>query len=313
MLLNFIKILIFPGFMFLVVYSLFFEFLDRKVYARLQNRVGPPWYQPLADYLKLLGKETIIPVDANKVLFRVLPIVSLASVAAAFIYVPVFGKTGISSLEGDLIVVLYFLTIPTVSSFLAGWYSRSVYSTIGSFRTLTQMFAYEVPLFMALLAPSLIAKTWSISAMTTFYSENPLYILINLPALLVALITSQGKLERAPFDSPEAETEIVSGAFVEYSGRLLAIFKMTIDCELVVMASLVSAIFLPFFTGSAIINFMLYFLKTIAVLMFLALMRSAMARLRMDQMVNFCWRYLTPIAVVQIIVNLLIRGELGLL
>ncbi len=312
MLLDLFKILIFPGFVFLVAYSLFFEFLDRKVYARLQNRVGPRWYQPLADYLKLLGKETIIPIDANKVLFRVLPIVSLASVAVAFVYIPVLGREAVLSLEGDLIIVLYFLTIPTVSSFLAGWYSRSVYSTIGSFRTLTQMFAYEVPLFMALLAPSLIAKTWSISAMTKFYSENPLYILINLPAFFVALITSQGKLERAPFDSPEAETEIVAGTYVEYSGRLLAIFKMTIDCELVVMASLVSAIFLPFITGSGIIDFMLYFLKTIAVLMFLALMRAAMARLRMDQMMSFCWKYLTPIATAQMILNLLIRGELGL-
>jgi len=312
MLVNLFKILIFPGFMFLVVYSLFFEFLDRKVYARLQNRVGPRWYQPLADYLKLIGKETIIPHDANKTLFKVLPVVSLASVAVAFAYVPVLGREAILSLEGDLIIVLYFLTMPTVSAFLAGWYSRSVYSTIGSFRTLTQMFAYEVPLFMALLAPSLIAKTWSISAMAEFYSENPLYILINLPAFFVALITSQGKLERAPFDLPEAETEIVAGAYVEYSGRLLALFKMTVDCELVVMASLVSAIFLPFVTGHAIIDFMLYFLKTIAVLMFLALMRAAMARLRMDQMMSFCWRYLTPVATAQMIVNLLIRGELRL-
>jgi len=310
MLTGLFKILIFPGFLFLMIYGLFFEFLDRKVYARLQNRIGPRWFQPLADYLKLIGKETIIPVDANKVLFRVLPIVSLSAVAVAFAYVPVLGSRAVLSLEGDLIIVLYFLTIPTVCSFLAGWYSRSVYSTIGSFRTLTQMFAYEVPLFMALLAPALIAKTWSVSEMTSFYSQNPLYILINLPALAVALVTSQGKLERSPFDLPEAETEIVSGAYVEYSGRLLAIFKMTIDCELVLMASLISAIFLPFVTGSAIINLILYFLKTIAVLMVLALMRVAMARLRMDQMMNFCWKYLTPVAATQMIINLIIRGEL---
>jgi len=310
MFLNVFKILIFPGFMFLEVYALLFEYIDRKLYARLQNRVGPPWYQPLADFLKLLGKETIIPADANKRMFQILPVISLSAVVVAFIYVPVLGGTAISSFEGDLIVVLYFLSIPTICSFLGGWYSRSVYSTIGSVRTLTQMFAYEVPLFMALLAPSLIAKTWSVTGMMAFYSEHPLYILFNIPAFFTALIAGQGKLERAPFDSPEAETEIVSGALVEYSGKLLAIFRMSIDCELVLMASLISAVFLPFLTGIVILDFILYFVKTIAVLLIFTLMRSIMARLRVDQMVNFYWRYLTPAAVLQIILDLVIRGGL---
>lgn len=312
MFLALIKILIFPGFLFMAAYGLFLEYLDRKVYARLQNRIGPPWYQPLADFFKLLGKETIIPAEANKRMFQVLPVISLCAVAAAFVYVPVFGKASSASFEGDVIIVLYLLTIPTVSLFLAGWYSRGVYATIGSVRTLTQMFAYEVPLFMALLAPALIAKTWSIAGMTKFYSERPLYILINIPALFIALISGQGKLERAPFDLPEAETEIVSGALVEYSGKLLAIFKMSVSCELVLIASVISAVFLPFMTGSALLDFLLYFIKTIAVLLFLALMRSSMARLRMDQMIIFCWKVLTPIAVIQIILNLVIRGELVL-
>jgi len=305
-----VKILLFPGFLFLSSYSFLFEYIDRKVYARLQNRVGPPWYQPLADFLKLLGKETIIPTDANKRMFQTVPIISLASVAVAFIYVPVFGKTAISSFEGDLIIVLYFLTIPTISAFLAGWYSRGVYATIGSVRTLTQMFAYEVPLFMALLAPALIAQTWSIEGMTAFYAVHPHYILINIPAFFVVMIAGQGKLERAPFDSPEAETEVVSGVFVEYSGKLLAIFKVSLDCELVLVSSIVAAIFLPFMTGIVLVDFALYFVKTIVVLLFLILLRAAMARLRTDQMVSFCWKYLTPIAVAQIILNIVIRGVL---
>ena len=312
MLLGLGKILIFPGFLFLTVYSLLFEYLDRKVYARLQNRMGPPGYQPLADFLKLIGKEVIIPAEANKTMFQVLPVISLSAVAAAFIYVPVLGKEAIASFEGDLIVVLYFLTIPTMCLFLAGWYSRGVYATVGSVRTLTQLFAYEVPLFMALLAPALIAKTWSVTGMTAFFAEHPLYILINIPALFVALVAAQGKLERVPFDTPEAETEIVAGPLVEYSGRLLAIFRITIDCELVMIASLVSAIFLPFMTGNIALDFVLYLVKTVAVLLFLALMRSVMARLRIEQMVNFCWKYLAPIAILQIVINLLVRGWLGL-
>lgn len=310
MFLTLIKILIFPGFLFLSSYSLLSEYIDRKVYARLQNRVGPPWYQPLADFLKLLGKESIIPTDANRRMFQTVPIISLASVAVAFIYIPVYGSAAIHSFDGDLIIVLYFLTVPTLCMFLAGWYSRGVYATIGSVRTLTQMFAYEVPLFMALLAPALIAQTWSVTGMTAYYSKHPIDILINIPALFVVLITSQGKLERAPFDAPEAETEVVSGALVEYSGKLLAIFKMSLDCELVVLSSIISAIFLPFMTGIPFVDFLLYFAKTIAVLLFLVVMRAAMARIRTDQMVSFCWKYLTPVAVAQIVLNILIRGVL---
>ncbi|MDD4402832.1 MAG: NADH-quinone oxidoreductase subunit H, partial [Desulfitobacteriaceae bacterium] len=106
MILALTKILIFPGFLFMSTYGLFLEYLDRKVYARLQNRMGPPWYQPLADFFKLLGKETIIPAEANKRMFQILPVISLCAVATAFVYVPVFGKVSSDSFEGDLIIVL---------------------------------------------------------------------------------------------------------------------------------------------------------------------------------------------------------------
>ncbi len=310
MLLALFKILIFPGFLFLLAYGLCLEYLDRKIYARLQNRVGPPWYQPLADFLKLIGKETIIPSGANKGMFQTLPLISLAAVAAAFVYVPVTGKTSSFSFEGDLIILLYLITVPALVAFLAGWYSRNVYATIGSVRTLTQMFSYEVPLFVALLAPALIAGSWSVSEISAYYAEHPLYILLNIPAFVVALISSQGKLERAPFDAPEAETEIVSGAFVEYSGKLLAIFKAANDCELVLVAAVIAAIFLPFVTDIFLVNLLLFFVKTIFILALLSLMRSAMARLRLDQVVSFYWKYMMPLAVAQIILNLVIRSEL---
>lgn len=301
------QMLIFPGFLFLGIYSLLFEFLDRKMVARLQNRVGPPWYQPLADFLKLLGKEVIIPEGADKRVFPVLPVIAMAAVATAFLYVPTYKVTSVFPFEGDLIVLLYLLTLPTLTFFLAGWYSTSVYATIGSVRVLTQLFSYEVPLFMALLAPALLAESWSLSAIAAYYGQHPLCVLINLPALAVAVIACQGKLERVPFDLPEAETEIVTGAFVEYSGRLYAIFRMAIDAELVVVASVIAAVFLPFFSANPLLGFLLYALRTVAVLFVLALFRAVMARVRIEQMVLFCWRYLTPLAILQIVVNLIVR------
>ena len=312
MLWDLFQVLIFPGLLFLSVYSLIFEFCDRKMVARLQNRVGPPWYQPLADFLKLLGKEVVIPQGADKKIFPALPVVALAAVATAFLLVPTYKVSAVYSLEHnyDLIVILYLLTLPTLTFFLAGWYSTSVYATIGSVRVLTQLFSYEVPLFMGLLAPALLADSWSLSGMAFYYSQHPAQVLLNLPALAVALVACQGKLERVPFDLPEAETEIVSGAFVEYSGRLYAIFRLAIDAELVVISSVIAAVFLPFYSTNPVFGFILYVARSLAVLFVLALFRAVMARVRIDQMVQFCWRILTPVAVFQLVLNLILRGVL---
>ena len=302
------KILIFPGFLFLGTYSFFLSFYDRKLYARLQNRIGPPWYQPLADTLKLIGKETIIPADANSKMFSSIPIFSLAAMAAVFIYIPVWGRESIFYFNGDLIVVLYFLTIPALASFLAGWYSRSIYATVGSTRVLTQMFSYEVPLFMALLAPTLLSGSWSVTENMAYYAEHPLYCLINLPSFIAVVIAAQCKLERTPFDAPEAETEIVSGPLVEYGGRYLAFFTFAKDCELTVVLSLIAAMFLPFSTGIGWIDFLLFLAKTIILLSVLCLMRAVTARLKIDQIIVFCWKYLMPCTLLQIVLNLILRG-----
>ena len=157
MLMSILEILIFPGFIFLSFYGLIIEFVDRKLYARFQNRVGPPFLQPLADFIKLVGKETIIPAEADKRWFKVLPVFALAAVTTAFLYIPVWKTTSLFPFNGDVIVVLYLLTIPTLTFFLAGWYSTSLFAAMGSVRTLTQLFAYEVPLFMAILGPALMA------------------------------------------------------------------------------------------------------------------------------------------------------------
>ena len=147
------NILIFPGIFFLFAFALASEFVDRKICARLQNRIGPPWFQPLADFIKLLGKEDIVPGAADKAIFKFMPIVALTATITSFFYIPLWGKEALFSFKGDVIVVLYLLTIPTLTFFLGGWYSRSVYSMIGAVRALIQLFAYEVPLFMKRLRP----------------------------------------------------------------------------------------------------------------------------------------------------------------
>lgn len=302
-------ILIFPGFLFLATAALLAEYVDRKLCARLQNRIGPPWFQPWADFIKLLAKENLVPELADRPMFAATPLVALTSVVTALLYIPIWKPSALFAFKGDVIVVLYLLSIPTVAFFLGGWYSRSLYSMIGAARAITQLFAYEVPLVLSILAPALLADTWSLSELTKYYSANPLHMLFNLIGLAVGLLALLGKLERVPFDAPEAETEVVAGTLTEYSGKLLAIFRMAISIEMIVGASLLAAVFLPFGLNlGPAAGFGLYLVKVFAIVCLISLLRSVFARLRIDQMVNFCWQYVAPVAFVQLLIDLGVKG-----
>jgi NADH-quinone oxidoreductase subunit H len=312
MALSLFKILIFPGFMFLSVMALVFEYVDRKLCAKMQNRVGPPWYQPGADFIKLLSKETVIPAEADTGIFKLIPLFALAATASAFLYVPIYGQRSLFPFDCDLLVVLYFLTVPTLTFFLAGWFSSSLYAEIGSIRAMTQLFAYEVPLYMALLGPSLLAGSWSVSDIAAFYHLHPLLSLLNLPGLCVSVIAAQGKLERAPFDIPDAETEIVGGTFTEYGGRYLALFRMAIDSEMVVLAALISAVFLPaLLPANPVLGMLVFLVKAALIVFILAIIKTAFARFRIDQMVTFCWKVLAPVSLLQILIDIVAKGVIA--
>lgn len=304
-------IFIFPGFIFLIIFSLAAEFIDRKIYARLQNRVGPPWFQPLADFIKLLAKEDIVPAESNPKMFKVAPIFALAAAICAFLYIPLWKTDSLFSFNGDVIVVLYLLTLPTLAFFIGGWYSTSLYSRIGSVRCLTQLFAYEVPLFMGILASALLANTWSLKEMAVFYTAHPWFWAFNLLGFSVSLISLLGKLEKVPFDIPEAETEIVAGGFTEYGGRMLAFLRMTLDVELITGSALLALVFFPFGLNlNPTVGFIIFIIKILFIVSLIALLRTVVARLRIDQMINFCWKFLVPLALLQITLNLILKGIL---
>lgn len=314
-------LVVYPGLLFLFVYSTFCEWFDRKVYARLQNRMGPTHtgrfglLQPIADFFKLMAKEDIVPEAADKRLFNVLPVVGLAVVATAGLLLPVWNfdlaNPGLTSFSGDIIVVLYLLSLPTLILFLAAWASTNPFATIGGARVLTMFFGYEVPLFLAVLGPAILADSWRLAEIAAFYQAKPLLLLTNLLGFIVAVIAVQAKLERTPFDIPHAETEIVGGTFTEYSGKKLALFRLTFDIELVVSSGLVAAVFLGGFPGGAVVGFLHFVVKTLFVIFLLSLLRALTSRIRIDQVVSFAWKYLAPLAVLQLLVTILLKGLLS--
>ena len=315
-LLALVYLLIFPGFVFLFSFSLFTEYLDRKIYARIQRRVGPPFLQPFADLVKLSAKEDIVPDKAERLMFTVVPIFAVAAIFAAFLYLPIVSSTGLHSFNGDLIVVLYLLTIPTLALFLGGWYSGNVFGQKGGMRVASLLFSYEIPFFLALLTPALLSGSWKMADIVNYEVTHPLTFLVILLGFIIGVIALQGKLERLPFDIPEAETEIVAGPLVEYSGRRLALFRLARDAEMVVGAGLIAVLFLggpmplmstnPVFL-SWIIGAVIFLLKTLFVIFLLILIKSAVARIRTDQMINLAYKWLIPLALIQIFIAILIR------
>jgi NADH-quinone oxidoreductase subunit H len=291
-----IALLLFPGGIFLLGWGMLYEFTDRKLVARFQNRIGPRWFQPLADWIKLLAKEEIIPQGVHSGLFQALPVVALAGALTASLYVPMAGFNPSYSFRGDLIVTLYLLSLMTLCIGLAGANTLDRFSLVGATRALTQLFSYEAPFLLALLGPAIAAGTWQISTINTFAQHN-LWMIVTQPiGFVIALVGLMGKLELPPFDSPEAETEIVSGALTEYSGRGLALFKIGRNVELVIGLALVSAFYL-----GGISNPLDFILKTAALLLVTALLQSLFARLRIDQTVGLWWRVGAILALVQLL------------
>lgn len=299
--LNILAILIFPSGIFLLLNGLAYEWVDRKMLARLQNRVGPRWFQPVADVVKLLVKEEVLPRDANHTLFILLPIIAIAGPLTAALYVPIAGLPPAFSFKGDLIVTLYLLSLLTLCLGLAGANTRSRFSLVGATRTLTQLFAYEAPFLMALLGPAIVAGSWQINEIMGFV--NGRFLLITQPlGFLVAIIGLMGKLELPPFDAPEAETEIVAGALTEYSGRGMALFHLGKVAELVIGLTLVATFYLGG-VGSPLE----YLLKTLLLLLGLAGFQALMTRLRIDQTVGLWWRYGSLLVVVQWLILAVIK------
>ena len=308
--------LVFPGFLFLLGYAFFLQFVDRKVSARMQARVGPPLLQPFADFVKLLGKEVITPRGVDGKTFGAAPLLALAAVMTAFLYVPVIGGSPLA-FEGDLILVLYLLTLPTIVLFLVGWLSRNVFAALGGVRAVTQLFIYEVPFFLVLLGPALAAGSWSVSSIVEWEASNLWFAALQPLGFVIALIGLQAKLERTPFDIPEAETEIVAGPWTELTGRRLALMRLTMDVSLVVGSALIAALFLggpllpwpvePAWFGAAI-GFLLFLAKTLGILLVLSTIKMAMGRIRIDQLNAFGWKYLASAAMIQVLAVLLLKG-----
>ncbi|NOR17371.1 hypothetical protein GQ543_06660 [candidate division WOR-3 bacterium] len=287
---NIVRILfsyiIFPGFIFTAVVGLFLTWIDRKVTARIHWRVGPPWFQPYADFLKLLLKETIIPEGSSKTLFLLGPLLGLIgmSIFAVMLFNMNFNPSG--SFVGDLIVIIYLLALPPIGIIIGGSASKNPLASVGASREMTQYFAYELPFLIALV--SIIIKAGGSvkfgEIILAQQASGPfLYSISGVIAGVVIFLCIQAKLSFVPFDIPEAEQEIMAGPYIEYSGVTLAIYKMTRAMMLLLLPLfLISVLWGGFANWWAI-------LKLLLIIVLIILVKNTNPRLRIDQALKFFW------------------------
>ncbi|HDO19169.1 MAG TPA: NADH-quinone oxidoreductase subunit H [Thermoplasmatales archaeon] len=306
--------------LFGIIAGLVYKGIDRKLSAHMQARVGPPIRQPFWDVIKLFVKENIVPEHAISWLFNLAPIVALSASIVILLYLPIGGFEPLLSTEGDLILVLYLLIIPSLAMVIGGFASGSPYATVGAQREMVLMMSYEFPLAIAIiavvwrLAGGIDAPVFSLSTITSYPIWNNVGIIgiIGCIILLVALLlVTPGELSKIPFDAPEAETEIAGGLLVEYSGRNLGMFYLADAVKTIAMSTLLVAIFFPYsispllnvsgYLGS-VIDFIFYLIKIfLVILVSVTLVRVGVARLKIDQIVATYWVSITLLALIGLV------------
>jgi len=293
--------LIFPGFLFTAVVGLVASWVDRKLTARVQWRKGPPFLQPFYDILKLLGKEVIVPEGSKGTGFLTAPLIGLAGVTLVSTILWGANLWG-RAFVGDLIVVIYLLTLPSLAIILGGAASGNPISGLGASREMKLLLSYELPFLLA-IATAIIKLGGSLRLAD--YAENLVVGSVSgVIAFIVTLLCAQAKLGLVPFDIPEAEQEIMGGPLIEYSGAPLAAFKLTKAMMLFALPVFLMTVFLGGFHPKGI-HILWGTLKYVGILVVIVLLRNTNPRLRIDQAMRWFWGPWTVLALAGVVLALL--------
>jgi formate hydrogenlyase subunit 4 len=303
-----------------IIAGLFLLGIDRILAARMQARIGPPLRQPFTDVRKLLIKETIVPDNAIAWLFNLAPFIALSSSLVILLYLPLGSISSPMTMYGDLVLVMYLLTIPALAMVAGGFASGSPYATVGAQREMVTMIAYELPL--AVVVIGVAWRLWAAGIANPFLlstiAGNPIWSVVGpvgligvLLLLFVLAVVTPAELSRIPFDTQEAETELAGGLLVEYSGRNLALFYLSLAVKTLVMGAIIVALFLPWNISSfvsmpaglaALVDLAFFLVKVILVMFIVVtLVRVGMARFRINQVVTVYWVYLSAIGLAGIL------------
>ena len=296
---------------------------ERRAIARIQARIGPNRagpqgiLQPVADGIKLLFKEELIPDRADKVLFILAPIITVVPVLLLLAVIPLGPEIEVFGLNIDLglassidVGLLYILAVASIAVYgivIAGWSSYNKYSLLGGLRASAQMVSYELALGLAIVGPILLAGSMSVAKIVAD-QQGLWYAVLQPIGFLIFIIASVAEVNRAPFDMPEAEQELTAGYHTEYSGMKFALFFMAEYGKMIAVSFIAATLFLggywgPFVDRIGILGPIYLFAKVVALLFFMIWIRATLPRLRYDRLMAFGWKILLPVALLNVVIT----------
>jgi NADH-quinone oxidoreductase subunit H len=320
---------------YIAVAAMFMIWWERKVSAHIQVRFGPMrvggwhgWAQSIADGVKLLLKEDIIPANADKVVFVLAPMVVFAAALAAYVTIPWAPGLIVRDLNIGILYMISISSLAVVGIIMAGWSSNNKYSVLGAMRSAAQAVSYEVPLVLSLLGPVMIAGTMSMGKLVEAQAGGKWFVFPQIVAFLVYFTCALAECNRLPFDIPEAESELVAGFHVEYSGMRFAIFFLAEYANMFTVTAIAAALFLggwhgpwiplpglPQEVAHGLFGLFWFLVKCYFLIFIMMWLRWTLARLRVDQLMGLAWKVLLPVAFANLIVTglVLVLGKQVLL
>ena len=302
-------IFVFPGLLFLLLWTFFVFYFARKTLAYLHKRVGPHYNGPAGslqtvwDIFKLLTKESITPKSADPYLFNIIPIITPIIAALPVILIPwtplINDGRAILDTEYGVLGLVVLIGVEPFLLFLTGFGSNNKYSFLGGMRILAQMLSMEAPFFLAALSPALLFGTMNLYEI--MQNSTWLTSLILLPGAIIYIIAMLGILEQPPFNIPDAEQEIVYGFYTEYAGTNYTLLKFAEFTEILIVSAAAVVLFFGGYRGLFFDSFWWLFLKVALIALIIVAIRASNPRLRLDQMLKFCWSWLTPLAVLNLV------------
>jgi len=308
-----IKTLIFPGLAFISTILMFATWFERKMWARVHLRIGPLHVgkyagslQLIADFIKFLGKETIIPSKADKLFFRITPIIAVLVAGLSMAVIPFSENWIVFKFDLSLLFVLAVYSLFPIIILLTGWASNNKYSFIGALRAVFQLLAYWVPLSLSMLGVVMISHSLDLVSIVNAQSKF-WFILVQPLGFLVCFISALAESERTPFDIPEAEGEIIWGWMTEYTGINFGLFMVANYLRLYISSLIVTTLFLGGWLGPGFLPPIAWtIIKSLIVLTAIIIVKTSFPRVRMDQLLRIGWRILIPLAILNVAYTLVL-------
>jgi NADH-quinone oxidoreductase subunit H len=290
------------------VNALFLIWMERKVSAHMQLRPGPMevgWHgsiQTIADALKLLGKELITPKDVDRPVFLLAPIVVFLPVLLSFLVIPFSQTLIIRDMNVGVLLILAFASLTVLAVLMAGWASNNKYSVFGAIRSVAQNVAYEIPLLITLMSIIIMVGSFSLADIVNAQSKY-WFIILQPVAFILYIACATAETNRAPFDLPEAESELVAGFHTEYTGMRFALFFLAEYTNMFIVSAIATVFFLGGWRGPFLPGIAWFLIKVYAVIFLIMWFRWTFPRVRFDQLITFAWKILIPLAFANLLIT----------